>query len=1057
MYLGGAFSLSFWGTMDQERWRAINQIFHAALEVAPSDRQNFVALASEGDLNLQAEVELLLKADQDAGNYIDAPLVPDGWLAGAKLPLEPGEVLCGRFRIVRAIAEGGMGHVFEAFDTELGVQVAVKVIRPEIAANSEALARFRQEVRLARRITHPNVCRTFDIERETRVDAKRGTEREFVFLTMEFLEGETLGARIRQSGALPPGEALQVARQVADALQAAHAIGIVHRDIKPANIMLVPAEGTAPRGFRAVVTDFGLARVDPVLSGDNLSAFTQTARPIGTLTYMAPEQLEGATVSAATDIYALGLVLFEIVTGQRAFPSDNFLSGIARRLTGPPPLPEALVPDLSETWRRAIEGCLRARPEERFRSAADVVAVLDGGRRRLPRACAPDKARPATNSSRPWRRIAALAAGVLLVVSLFLGGLRLYKSNADAKVAPGALVYLTQVKNETGEKPFDNLTALLQAGLTQSVQVNLLDQGRVGDILQEMTRPPDSVISEPIAREIAMRAGAPRVVFADMTGRAGSYSLNVDIQQPDATSPSRYRNHWTKSFTWHSSGQTARGAIPQELTDTVRNASDWIRHEVGESADDIARLDAPPEDVTTSNWQALMEYQEAIRLQSTQNTKDAILALQKAVSIDPDFALAYGRLGDLQVAAGDSADGLRSYARSLNLMDIQRLTPRERDRIAGLAAADSGDFQTAAEAFRDYAVNYQHDYLGWFYLSYPLLMMGRKEEGLADLRRSHQMNPKSLSAAAQLGMFDAATGNYEEASTAAKDVLVLGNRGYAAYISGLSAFLQGRYEQAKKDFMELEQARGPGDRARGTLMFAHLAADRGKYAQAAQVLTEGIHHEAEQGNSIDEAAMLLDRASLEVRLHSYSQALDDVDAALKLDRSPERVELAASVLGSSITSAPPSEATLIRERLVQLDSEYRGDELGMYSRLAKLRLHAQALLAEGQWESALNEGRKADALDAPVDDRSYWISILLAAAQHETHTNHRRDLFEEAYRSAAITVLNCGFAWKDPYGHLPGFLADEMGIFLGLAERLGIQDGDVTRVRNSLQRLRAQT
>jgi tetratricopeptide (TPR) repeat protein len=370
--------------MDRVRWKAVNEIFHAALELPAGERDVFLSAAVEGDVQLRAEVEDLLKADEDAGSYIETPLIAGESPFAPPPPVNPGDVLCGRFRIVRAVAEGGMGHVFEAFDSELTVSVALKVIRPEIASNPEALMRFRQEVRLARRITHPNICRTFDFERDMRViDPERGIKQEVVFLTMEFLEGDTLAAHIKQNGTLPMDLRLHIARQIADALVAAGSLGIVHRDIKPANVMLVANGNGDQNRFRVVITDFGLARTDPLGPTGHPVSLSQTARPIGTLAYMAPEQLEGKPVSAATDIYAFGLVLFEMVTGRRAFPSDNFLSGITQRLTGSAPNPQALVPDLPETWRHAIDGCLRTKPEERFKSAADVIAVLEGGKVKL--------------------------------------------------------------------------------------------------------------------------------------------------------------------------------------------------------------------------------------------------------------------------------------------------------------------------------------------------------------------------------------------------------------------------------------------------------------------------------------------------------------------------------------------------------------------------------------------------------------------------------------------------------------------------------------------------
>jgi tetratricopeptide (TPR) repeat protein len=396
--------------MDRTRWKTINEIFHAALEVTPSERDAFLSSAADGDGELKAEVELLLKADNDAGSYIESPLIAQMVLSAAYL--KEGDVLCGRFRIVRALAEGGMGQVFEAFDSELAVPIALKVIKPEIASNAEALARFRQEVRLARRITHPNICRTFDIERDARIiDPIHGTRQDVIFLTMEFLEGETLSTRISRTGPVPLDEALSIARQVGNALAAACSFGVIHRDIKPSNIMLVPESNSSDCQTRAVVTDFGLARLDTLTSPENSSPFSHAARPVGTLAYMAPEQLEGKQVTSATDVYAFGLVLFEMVTGHRAFPSDNFLTGIAQRLKGAVPNPRAIVPDLPEPWQRAIEGCLHIKPNERFKSAAEVIAVLDGGKVR--HSLIPARARWFTQKRTVYAIVLAVACGAV--------------------------------------------------------------------------------------------------------------------------------------------------------------------------------------------------------------------------------------------------------------------------------------------------------------------------------------------------------------------------------------------------------------------------------------------------------------------------------------------------------------------------------------------------------------------------------------------------------------------------------------------------------------------
>src|SRR5580698_523571 len=363
--------------MNGTRWEAVNQIFHAALELPESGRQIFVSSAAQGDTQLEQEVLRLLKADSEAGHYLENPIVETSCSTGydpSPAPFEPGDILKGRFRIDRHVGFGGMGHVCEAWDLDLKVRVALKVIRPEVASNPAALEYFRREVRTARTITHINVCRTFDLDRcAANSDVLHPQER--YFLTMEFLDGETLASRIQRDGPLTTADAYSIAHQIASGLDAAHAAGVIHRDLKPANIMLVPASeaGAAPR---AVITDFGLARGGPVV-GDS-STISHGALK-GTLAYMAPEQLHSVeAVTEATDIYAFGLVLFEMVTGERAYPSAHLLGGIAQRLTGEPPFAKTILAGLPTAWECAIEGCLRPEPGNRFRSASQVIEVLEG-------------------------------------------------------------------------------------------------------------------------------------------------------------------------------------------------------------------------------------------------------------------------------------------------------------------------------------------------------------------------------------------------------------------------------------------------------------------------------------------------------------------------------------------------------------------------------------------------------------------------------------------------------------------------------------------------------
>ncbi len=284
--------------------------------------------------------------------------------------IEPGALLARRFRIIRTLGQGGMGLVVEATDEVLGATVALKLIRPELASSPPAVDRLRREVILARRVTHPNVCRVFEFFNVTEQGGAR------IFFTMELLRGESLGERIRKAGTITFPAALELARQMSEGLEAAHAQSVVHRDFKSANVLLVPGEGGA---VRAVVSDFGIARA---LGGqEGASDLTGTATMAGTPAYMAPEQVLGhGTVTPATDTYAFGVVLYEMVTGTLPFQAETPLACALRRLTAPVPRASERAPGVPPLWDDVIYRCMAREPADRFARPKDAVRALTGER-----------------------------------------------------------------------------------------------------------------------------------------------------------------------------------------------------------------------------------------------------------------------------------------------------------------------------------------------------------------------------------------------------------------------------------------------------------------------------------------------------------------------------------------------------------------------------------------------------------------------------------------------------------------------------------------------------
>ncbi len=346
---------------EPERWERVKELFEQAAELPEAERAAFLLRACPDDEEIRREVERLLGFGNVAEAFVDRTPGLGGMLAGftdAPRSCQPGEVLAGRFRIVRMVGRGGMGEVFEAFDEVLKQRVALKTIRPEIVHEPRMEERFRREILLARQVTHPNVCRVYDFVKTERLG----------FLTMEFLEGETLAQFLRRRKRLTLDEARPLIEQMAAALTAAHRAGVVHRDFKSANVFLTQErDGTT----RVVVTDFGLAR--SIAPED---AESETARGAGTPAFMAPEQLDGRPVGPAADIYALGLVMYEMATGSLPYTGDSPLQVAVRRLREKPKPPRAVAPEVDSKWDAVILRCLEAEPEDRFAEASGVVKSL---------------------------------------------------------------------------------------------------------------------------------------------------------------------------------------------------------------------------------------------------------------------------------------------------------------------------------------------------------------------------------------------------------------------------------------------------------------------------------------------------------------------------------------------------------------------------------------------------------------------------------------------------------------------------------------------------------
>ena len=350
--------------MSNDHWQLIKEIFDEAADIPQAGWAQYLDGRCKGDSDLRREVEELLKMGAETELTLDRLKVPRLPSPSGLPALAPrflvGDLVGGHYRVTRFIAAGGMGEVYAATHTETGACVALKCIRNHVLFTGQYAVRFQREAMLSSRIDHPNVCRVHEV-----LDDENGSGE--LFIAMDLIEGETLEARLAGPGGMSHQEVLTIAKQLCDGVEAAHRAGVLHRDLKPGNILMI--------GDRPVIIDFGLARG---VAGD--ASLTSAGAVIGTLAYVAPEQLEHGSSSPASDVYSLGVVLYEMLLGEKPHVGKSPFRLAAEKAREAHRSPELAVPGLPRVWLEVLERCLKAKPEERLQSAGELKALLERGR-----------------------------------------------------------------------------------------------------------------------------------------------------------------------------------------------------------------------------------------------------------------------------------------------------------------------------------------------------------------------------------------------------------------------------------------------------------------------------------------------------------------------------------------------------------------------------------------------------------------------------------------------------------------------------------------------------
>ncbi len=597
----------------------------------------------------------------------------------------PNQVVAGRYRIVRFIGQGGMAEVYQAEDLELRERVALKILRPEIAEDQRAIERLKREIHLARKVTHPNVCRIFDFgyQQAATLEGSASPESKLTFLTMEFLSGETLAARLWRVGRMTTTEALPLLGQATAALTAAHKAGVVHRDFKPGNVLLVPSE---EGGIRAVVTDFGLAR--RITGRESLAtSVAGTGEISGTWAYMAPEQVEGGETTCAADIYALGVVMYEMLTGCWPFEGDTPIATAVKRLNEPPPSPRIHVPGLDAKWERAILRCLERNPADRFTSAADVVKALAGEEVAGPKRALEEQKRAALEGNRQQRRRLAFAGITLSLILVSALGYHLRISRKLQTPMPqvsGLPVAPIKARRSVAVLGFKNLSgrpdaAWLSTALSEMLTTELAAGGKLRTIpgenvsrmkIELSLADADSLAKDTLGR-IQKNLGADFVVLGSYLdlGKESAGKTRLDLRLQDTAE-----------------GETI--AVVSE-TGTEANLLDLVS-QAGAQLREKLKVEVFPAEAggvrasLPSNSQAVRLYSEGLEKLRLFDPLAARDLLEKAVAADPGHALAHSALAAAWSALGydgkAKAEAKRAFDLSANLPHEDSLSIEARYR-----------------------------------------------------------------------------------------------------------------------------------------------------------------------------------------------------------------------------------------------------------------------------------------------------------------------------------------------------------------------------------------
>ncbi len=807
--------------------------------------------------------------------------------------LTRGTLFASRYEIIEELGKGGMGKVYRVEDKKIKEEVALKLIKPEVASDKRTIERFGNELKMARKIAHRNVCRMYDLGEE------KGTH----YITMEYVPGEDLKRLIKKVGQFSAGKAIFMAKQVCGGLAEAHRLGVVHRDLKPQNIM-VDEDGNAR------IMDFGIART---VKGKGL---TGAGVMVGTPEYMSPEQAEVKEVDQRSDIYSLGVILYEMVTGRVPFEGETPLGIAMKHKSEAPPDPRQINAQLPEDLSRVIMRCLEKDKEKRYQSVGEVSAGLQNIEKGMPTTerIVPEK-RPITSREITVKfSLRKLFLPAIVIIAVAIIGLVIWRFIPREKSMPVpsdkpslAIVYF---ENNSGDESLDHwrkaLCELLIADLTQSKYIRVLGSDRLLDILNDMNQIETKSFSSKVLQEVADRGGATHILRGGFTKAGEQFRIDAILQEAATMEP-------VGSDRIEGQGEESFLSMVDELTRKVKAHFKLSTEEIA------ADIDEEIEKITTSSPEALKYYVEGRKYHGTFDYMRSIELVEKAVAIDPDFAMAYRSLAISYGNIGFTPQRKEYMHKALELS--HRLPARERYLIEGdFYSYSEKTYDKAIEAYKKLLDLYPDDYTGNHNLAVKYSALGEKQKAIEHYETTRKNGSMILlgygnlaSVYRQVGSYDKArelleeaikkypdkaiahanlsrhyrmAGKYELALAEIEKALALKpEEGTPAYRQSLYRratihFYTDNLVKAAEDYHNLKQRKEPQAVYLSSIGMLNLNILQGKFKGTKDILRPNIDLGKKYGVNWPVSECYLRFAYIDLKKDNLQEALEDCDNAL---------------------------------------------------------------------------------------------------------------------------------------------------------------------------------